>query len=65
LAAFPGHRDVVPHGETGLLFRRADIDDRAEQTLLRAGDPALRARIGRQARQYVERHHDIDHAVDQ
>jgi glycosyltransferase involved in cell wall biosynthesis len=63
-ATFPA-REAVTHGETGLLFRRGDIDDLAEQTLLAAGNPALRARIGRQARQYVERHHDIDRAVDQ
>ena len=61
----PGAREAVTHGETGLLFRRGDIDDLTEKTLLAAGDPALRARIGRQARQYVERHHDIDRAVDQ
>jgi len=61
----PGAREAITHGETGLLFRRADIDDLAEKTLLAAGNPALRARIGRQARQYVERHHDIDRAVDQ
>jgi glycosyltransferase involved in cell wall biosynthesis len=60
----PGAREVVRHGETGLLFQKADIDDQAEKTLL-AGDSALRARIGRQARQYVERYHDIDRAVDQ
>src|SRR6185436_12903844 len=41
----PGAREVVRHGETGLLFQKADVDD--------------------QARQYVERHHDIDRAVDQ
>jgi glycosyltransferase involved in cell wall biosynthesis len=61
----PGARETITDGETGLLFRRADIDDLAEKTLLAAGNPALRARIGRQARQYVERHHDIDRAVDQ
>ena len=61
----PGAREVVRHGETGLLFQKADVDDQAEKTLLAAGDSALRARIGRQARQYVERHHDIDRAVDQ
>jgi hypothetical protein len=61
----PGAREAVTHGETGRLFRRGDIDDLTEKTLLAAGDPALRARIGRQARQYVERHHDIDRAVDQ
>jgi glycosyltransferase involved in cell wall biosynthesis len=55
----------VTHGETGLLFRKADIDDLADKTVLAAGDPALRARMGRQARRYVERYHDIDHAVDQ
>ena len=60
-----GAREVVTHGETGLLFRKADIDDLADKTVLAAGDPALRARMGRQARRYVERYHDIDQAVDQ
>ena len=35
------------------------------KTLLAAGDPALRAEIGCRARQYVERHHDIDRAVEE
>ncbi len=60
-----GAREVITHGETGLLFRKADIGDQAEKTLLAAENPALRAEIGSRARRYVERHHNIERAVDE
>ena len=56
-------REVVEPGQTGLLFARADVDDLTRQTLLAAADPALRAKIGRQARQRVEAHHMLEGAV--
>ena len=55
---------MVAHGETGLLFRKADVGDLADKTLLAAGDAELRAAIGSRARQYVERHQDINQAVE-
>jgi len=58
-------REVVVHGETGLLFRKGDVDDLAEKTLQAAADPALRFAIGRRARQHVEQHHDIRTAVSE
>lgn len=56
-------REVIEHGETGLLFARADVDDLTRQTLLAAADPTLRAKIGRQARQRVEAHHTLAGAL--
>jgi glycosyltransferase involved in cell wall biosynthesis len=52
----PAAREVVTDGETGLLFRRGDIDDLAATTLHALGDPRLRGRIGRAARRRVARH---------
>jgi glycosyltransferase involved in cell wall biosynthesis len=52
----PAAREVIVDGETGLLFRTGDIDDLTAKTLLVAGDPELRTRIGRQARARAIRH---------
>ena len=43
-------------GETGILFRTADIEDLARRPGLAARDPALRSRIGDQARKRVSAH---------
>lgn len=47
----PAAREVIVHGETGLLFRLADVADLTAKTVLAARDPALRARIGQKARE--------------
>ena len=60
-----GAGEVVTHGEIGLLFRKADIADLAEKTLLATENPALRAEIGVRARRYVEQYHNIHRAVDE
>ncbi len=52
----PGALEVIVDGETGLLFRTGDIDDLTEKTLLAAGNPELRADIGRKAREQVQAH---------
>jgi glycosyltransferase involved in cell wall biosynthesis len=52
----PAAREVVTDGETGLFFRKGDIDDLAAKTLYALEDPLLRLRIGRAARTQVERH---------
>jgi glycosyltransferase involved in cell wall biosynthesis len=49
-------RDLVVHGRTGLLYRPGDVDDLAAQVLRAAADPALRASIGRAARESVACH---------
>ena len=60
----PAAREVIRHGETGLLFRMGDIADLAHQTLLAASDGDLRARIGRQALAESAQF-DLDRAVDE
>lgn len=59
----PAAREVVTHKETGLLFRKADIDELVEKTLLAADNPWLRAAIGKQALERVQENH-LDRAVD-
>ncbi len=55
--------EVVVEGETGLLFPVGDHEELAAKTLVAAGDPALRARIGRAARRQVEARHSLPSAV--
>ena len=64
LIAIPGAREVVAHGETGLLAKMGDIDDLAEKMLMAGGDPSLRSYIGGRSRESVERRHNIDDAVE-
>jgi glycosyltransferase involved in cell wall biosynthesis len=51
-----GAREIVEDGSTGLLFSTGDADDLAARTLLAAGDPALRDRLGRRAREAALAH---------
>ena len=46
-----GAREVITHGETGLLFKRGQIDDIAEKILWAAENPETRAVIGRRGRE--------------
>ena len=55
-------REVVAHGQDGLLFRTGDVSELAEAILLAARDPALRARLGGQARRGMARH-SLDRVV--
>jgi glycosyltransferase involved in cell wall biosynthesis len=52
----PGAREVIVDGETGLLFRKGDVDDLTAKMLSAASDPELRTAIGRKARQRVQVH---------
>jgi glycosyltransferase involved in cell wall biosynthesis len=52
----PGSRELLTDGQTGLLFRKGDVDDLTAKTLRAAADPGLRASIGRQAREAVRIH---------
>lgn len=47
----PAAREVVVHGETGLLFPAGDLAALAEATLKAAADPGLRADVGQRARE--------------
>jgi len=58
-------REVVTHGQTGLLFRMGDLEDMAEKILLAAGDPLLREKIGKAAREQALRHHNLETIVDE
>jgi glycosyltransferase involved in cell wall biosynthesis len=59
----PAAREVIADGETGVLFRKGDIRDLAAKTLLLAGDPRRRARIGSMARQAAE-NRSVDALLD-
>jgi glycosyltransferase involved in cell wall biosynthesis len=52
----PAARQVVEHGRTGMLFPVGDTEALAAIILRCAGDPDLRARIGTEARDRVQRH---------
>jgi glycosyltransferase involved in cell wall biosynthesis len=49
----PALREIVIPGETGQVFRSEDADDLARVLGLLLDDPALRSRLGRQAREWV------------
>lgn len=46
----PAAREAIVDGETGVLFHPGDLQDLVAKTLALVGDPALRQRIGEQAR---------------
>jgi len=52
----PAAREVIEHGTTGLLHPTGNVEVLAAHILLCAGDPELRARLGRNARQRVAPH---------
>lgn len=58
-----GAREVVTHGETGLLFPKGDVAALTAATLHAAADAALRRRIGHWARVRVAVH-DVEAALD-
>ena len=49
----PPLREIVTPGETGLVFRPQDAGHLAEVIGGALDDPELRARLGRQAREWV------------
>jgi glycosyltransferase involved in cell wall biosynthesis len=49
----PALREIVTPGETGLTFRPEDPDDLARVLGELLDDPALRVRLGRQAREWI------------
>lgn len=61
----PAAREVVVHGQTGLLFRKGNLDDMAEKTLLAAGNPLLREKIGKSAREQVLLRHNLETIVEE
>lgn len=61
----PGCRDVVVHEETGLLVPPKDPKALADAIIRLAGDPTLRARLGKAARARVEAHFSVGHVICQ
>ena len=61
-ADIPGNRALVEDGVTGLLF--GDDPSLAEAAARLARDPALRARLGRQARAVVEQRYPPSREID-
>ncbi len=56
----PAAREVMRDCETGLLFRKGDIADLTEKTLLALGNEPLRSAIGQRARQSM-----LNHTLDE
>jgi FkbM family methyltransferase len=54
LPDYPANREVITHGETGLLFTPQDERSLAESLLALAHDPAAAARLGQNARREVQ-----------
>jgi glycosyltransferase involved in cell wall biosynthesis len=59
----PPAREIVRHGETGLLFPLGDIEAFAARIVEGAADAALRARIGARARERA-RIHDLESVAE-
>jgi len=59
-----GHRELVEHDRTGILFRAGDADDLAAQTLALLADPARQQRLREAARRHVETHHNWAVTID-
>lgn len=59
----PGCRDVVRHGENGLLVPPGDAGALAEAVARLLGDGALRARMGARGRELVERTFAQEHVA--
>src|SRR5208282_3999130 len=55
-------REVIDDGETGILFRKGDVADLTAKILSVTGNPALRATIGRKARQSAM-NYDLDRFI--
>ena len=52
----PGARETLRDGETGMLFRKGDVEDLTAKTVHLLADGALRERLGRSAREAVGVH---------
>jgi glycosyltransferase involved in cell wall biosynthesis len=57
----PALREIVVPGETGLTFRAEDVDDLARTLGGLIDDPALRRRLGTQARAWIRAERTWDH----
>ena len=60
-----GHRELIRHGETGMLFRAGDAAALAEAVLALQRDPALVQRLKQQGRAYVIAERSWQRSVEQ
>lgn len=56
-----GLTEIIGHGSTGLIHEKESAEALADTLEQAVRDPALRVRLGRAARDFVERHHDWRH----
>ncbi len=59
-----GIRDMIRHGETGLLVKPGAVEQMAEALRLLMRDAALRKRLGQAAREQVLRENNLSRAVE-
>jgi len=59
-----GIRDMIRHGETGLLVKPGEVEQMAEALRLLMRDAALRKRLGEAAREQVLRENNLSRAVE-
>jgi glycosyltransferase involved in cell wall biosynthesis len=50
-----GHRELIQHGVTGLLFRADDVASLTEEGIRAATDRNLRDKLGKLGRKHVEK----------
>lgn len=65
VSAIPGNVDVIEHNHNGLRFTVDDSDALAHHLTTLLTQPERRERLGRQARQTVERHYSLNVVADQ
>lgn len=65
VSAIPGNVDVIEHDQNGLHFTVDDPNSLAQSLASLLTQPERRERLGRQARQTVERHYSLSSVADQ
>ena len=61
----PGCREVVKHGENGLLVEKGNEDQLSAAIEVLLNDEPLREKMGRNARSIAEREFSIDKVLEQ
>jgi glycosyltransferase involved in cell wall biosynthesis len=64
-ADIPATREVIAHGEDGLIAGRGSADSLAEHLVTLLADPALRARLGAAGQRKVRQHYTWTHIAAQ
>jgi len=60
-----GHRELIRHGETGLLFEAGNVDDLADKILELLTDPQRCSALCDAGRRFVEKERTWTASVDQ